>query len=107
MSLPMRRDSIIVVVTVITVAGCSDYLAPNLDACKTKATEARGPQQVRSGYVRECMRAQGWPVRDACVDTPDKWDSPECYLRQARQQCYALVFVLNGPCVLALKTLEQ
>jgi hypothetical protein len=41
----MRRDSIIVVVTVITVAGCSDNLAPNLEACKAKATEARVPKQ--------------------------------------------------------------
>jgi hypothetical protein len=81
MSLPMRRDSIIVVVTVITLAGCSDNLAQNLEACKAKATEARVPKQERSGYVRECMRAQGWPVRDACVDTPNRWDSPECYLR--------------------------
>jgi hypothetical protein len=39
MSLPMRRDSIIVVVTVITLAGCSDNWAPNLEACKAKATE--------------------------------------------------------------------
>jgi hypothetical protein len=77
----MRRDSIIVVVTVITLAGCSDNLAPDLEACKDKATEARVPKQGRSGYVRECMRAQGWPIRDACVDTPDRWDSPECYLR--------------------------
>ena len=81
MSLLMGRDSIIVVVTVITLGGCSDNLAPNLEACKAKATEALVRKQERSGYVRECMHAQGWPVRDACVDTPDKWDSPECYLR--------------------------
>jgi hypothetical protein len=77
----MRQDSIIVAVTVVALAGCSDNLAPSLEVCKAKATEARVPKQERSSYVRECMRAQGWPVRDACVDTPDRWDSPECYLR--------------------------
>jgi hypothetical protein len=77
----MRQDSIIVAVTVVALAGCSDNLAPSLEACKAKATEARVPKQERSSYVRECMRAQGWSVRDACVDTPDRWDSPECYLR--------------------------
>jgi hypothetical protein len=74
----MRRDSIIVAVTVLP---CSDNLAPNLKACKAKATEARLPKQERSNYVRECMRLQGWPIGDACVDTPDTWDSPEYYLR--------------------------
>ena len=78
----MRLDSNIVAVTVVvTLAGCSDNFAPNLEACKAKATEARVPKQERSSYVRECMRALGWPVRDACLDTPDRWDSPECYLR--------------------------
>jgi len=77
----MRLDSIIVAVTVVAVAGCSDNLASSLEACKGKATGARVSKQERSSYVRECMRAQGWPVRDACVYTPDRWDSPECYLR--------------------------
>jgi hypothetical protein len=77
----MRRDSIIVAVTLVALGGCSDNLAANLEACKAKATEARVPKQERSSYVRERMRAQGWPVRDACVYTPDRWDSPECYLK--------------------------
>jgi hypothetical protein len=34
-----------------------------------------------AGYVRECMRAQGWPIKDACIDKREMWDAPECYLR--------------------------
>jgi hypothetical protein len=36
---------------------------------------------VGGGTYRECMRAQGWPLRDACLDTRHRWGSPECYLR--------------------------
>jgi hypothetical protein len=31
--------------------------------------------------LRECMRAKGWPLRDARLDRPQMWDSPDCYLR--------------------------
>jgi hypothetical protein len=80
-SLPMRRGGIIVAVTVVALGGCSDNLAPNIEACKAKATETQVPKQELSKYVSGCMRAQGWTIKDACADTPDRWDSSECYLR--------------------------
>jgi hypothetical protein len=81
----MRLHSIIVVSTVVTLIGCTDNLEPDLAACKAKAMEVYGQGQVsaegRAAYLRECMHTEGWPLRDACLDTPDRWDSPECYLR--------------------------
>jgi Tfp pilus assembly protein PilF len=55
MSLLMGRDSIIVVVTVITLGGCSDNLAPNLEACKAKATEALGQLDKGLDNFREAL----------------------------------------------------
>jgi hypothetical protein len=78
----LSGEHIIVAVTVVvTLAGCSDRLAPDLEACKAKATKAELSEQERATYLRKCMHAQGWPVKDACLDTPDRWDSPECYLK--------------------------
>jgi hypothetical protein len=81
----MMRHRIIVTATVIALTGCSDDLEPDLTACKAKALEVHGPahlsKEESAAYVRECMRAEGWPIKDACLDRPDMWDSPQCYLR--------------------------
>jgi hypothetical protein len=81
----MRRHSIIVVSTVVALIGCSDDLEPDLTACKAKALEAHGAaplsKEESATYVRECMHAEGWPLRDACLDTPHMWDAADCYLR--------------------------
>jgi hypothetical protein len=81
----MRRHSIIVISTVVALIGCSDDLEPDLAACKGKAMEAHGAaplsKEQSAAYVRECMRAEGWPIKDACLDKRDMWDSSECYLR--------------------------
>jgi hypothetical protein len=78
-------SSIIVAATVVALTACSDDLEPDLAACKAKATEvyrrARVSGEERAASLRECMRAKGWPIRDACLDTPHMWESPECYLR--------------------------
>ena len=66
---------------IVGLVGCSDNLAPALEDCKAKATEAQVSAQQRTGYVRECMHAQGWPIKDACLNFPDRWDISECYLR--------------------------
>src|SRR5206468_4802513 len=84
-SLPMRRHSIIVVSTVVALIGCSDDLEPDLAACKAKAMEAHGAaplsKERSAAYVRECMHAEGWPIKDACLDRRDMWASSECCLR--------------------------
>jgi len=60
-------------------------LEPDLAACKAKMTEVYGrleaSSEKRAAYLRECMHAEGWPLRDACLDTPNMWDSADCYLR--------------------------
>jgi hypothetical protein len=82
----MTRHSIIVAVTVVALTGCSDDLEPDLAACKAKAMEVYAQAQVsaegRAAYLRECMNTEGWPLRDACLDKPDRWDSSECYLSE-------------------------
>jgi hypothetical protein len=75
------RLNLIVAATVVAVTGCSEDLKPHLAACKAEATEAHVSAQDLATYLRECMRAQGWPIKDACLDTPQMWDSPKCYLR--------------------------
>lgn len=81
----MMRNSTIVAATVVALTGCSDDFEPDLAACKAKAVEVHGQaplsKEESAAYVRECMRAEGWPIRDACLDRRDMWDSPECYLR--------------------------
>jgi hypothetical protein len=76
---------IIMAATVIALTGCSDELEPDLAACKTKTMEvyraAPLSEEKPATYLRECMRAKGWPLRDACLDRPQMWDSPDCYLR--------------------------
>jgi hypothetical protein len=76
---------IIMAATVIALTGCSDELEPDLAACKTKTMEvsraAPLSEEKPAAYLRECMRAKGWPLRDACLDRPQMWDSPDCYLR--------------------------
>jgi hypothetical protein len=71
--------------TVIALTGCSDELEPDLAACKTKTMEvsraAPLSEEKPATYLRECMRAKGWPLRDARLDRPQMWDSPDCYLR--------------------------
>jgi hypothetical protein len=80
----MMRHSIIVTATVVALSGCSDDLEPDLAACKAKTLEvyrqANVSEEERAAYLRECMHAEGWPLRDACLDTPHLWDSPACYL---------------------------
>jgi hypothetical protein len=82
----MRRHSIIVVSTLVALIGCSDDLAPDLAACRAKAMEVYKQAQVsvegRAAYLRECMHTEGWPLRDACLDKPQMWDSSECYLSE-------------------------
>ena len=83
----MTKHSIIAALTlpVVALTGCSDDLNPDLVACKTKTKETYPAAQVwderQATYLRECMIAEGWPLRDACLDTPQRWDSAECYLR--------------------------
>jgi len=84
-SLPMMWNSVIVAAAVIPLAGCSDDLEPDLAACKAKMTEVfrrmETSEEKRAACLRECMHAEGWPLRDACLDTPQRWDSADCYLR--------------------------
>ena len=79
------RHSIIVAATVVALTGCSDDLEPDLAACKAKVMEvyrsADLSEEQRAAYIRECMIAEGWPIRDACLYKPHMWDSAECYLR--------------------------
>jgi hypothetical protein len=76
---------IMMAATVVALFGCSDELEPNLAECKTKAMDvsraAPLSEEKPAAYLRECMRAKGWPLRDACLDRPQMWDSPDCYLR--------------------------
>jgi len=75
---------IIMAATVAALTGCSDELEPDLAECKTKAMEvskaAPVSEEKAASYLRECMRAKGWPLRDACLDRPQMWNSPDCYL---------------------------
>jgi hypothetical protein len=81
----MMRHSIIVAAAAVALTGCSDELEPDLAACKAKAMEAYRPahlsEEELAAYLRECMIAKGWPLRDSCLDKRHMWDSPECYLR--------------------------
>lgn len=75
----LTRHSLFVVAT-IALTGCSDELDVDLAACKAKGTGDMSEEEPAT-YLRECMRAEGWPLRDACLDKRDMWDSPDCYLR--------------------------
>jgi hypothetical protein len=81
----MMRHNILVAATVVALTGCSDDLKPDLAACKAKTMElyrsAELSEEEPADYLRECMRAEGWPLRDACLDTRHRWGAPECYLR--------------------------
>jgi len=81
----MTRHSIIVAATLVALTGCSDDLEPDLAACKAKVMEVYGPAHVLeeqpAAYLRECMHAEGWVIKDSCLDKPHMWGSPECYLR--------------------------
>jgi hypothetical protein len=81
----MMRHNIIVAAAVVALTGCSDDLDPDLAACTAKTRQVYGSADVSkeqpAAYLRECMRAEGWPIKDACLDKRPKWDSPECYLR--------------------------
>jgi hypothetical protein len=83
--LPMRHSIIVTAATVVAIVGCSDEFEADLTACKTQAMEVHTPARVSTeefaAYVRECMRAEGWPIRDACLDKRHIWASSECYLR--------------------------
>jgi hypothetical protein len=80
-----RRHSIVVAATVVAMTGCSDKFEADLTYCKTEAMEVHTPARVSTeefaAYVRECMRVEGWPIRDACLDKRHMWASSECYLR--------------------------
>jgi hypothetical protein len=75
----------IIVGSVVALTGCSDELKLDLAACKAKTMDVYRTvplsEEKPAAYLRECMRAKVWPLRDACLDTPQMWDSPECYLR--------------------------
>jgi hypothetical protein len=81
----MTRQRIIVIATVVAVTACSDHFDADLTKCKAQVVGVYGPAPMSkaewAGYVRECMRAQGWPIKDACLDKREMWDAPECYLR--------------------------
>jgi hypothetical protein len=70
---------IIVAAIVVGLTACSDDFEPDLAACKAKAMDVSA--EKRAAYIRECMIPEGWPIRDACLDTPHMWDSAGCYLR--------------------------
>jgi hypothetical protein len=80
----MMQRSLIVAAILVALVGCSD-LEPDLATCKAKVAEADARENMSgdeaAGYLRECMRAEGWPLRDYCLDKPRMWESPECYLR--------------------------
>jgi len=71
--------------TAVALTGCSDDLEADLATCKAKAMEVDRSQHVSgeklAAYVRECMIAEAWPLKDACLDKAAWWDTPECYLR--------------------------
>ena len=69
MNLPMMRHSVMLAATVVGLTAGSDDLKPDLAACKAKTMELSKSADVGGGTYRECMRAQGWPLRDACLDT--------------------------------------
>ena len=81
----MMRHNIIVAATVVALTGCSDDLDPDLAARTAKTGQVYGsadvPKEQPAAYLRECMRAEGWALTDACLDKRHMWDSPECYLR--------------------------
>lgn len=70
MNLPMMRHSVMLAATVVGLTAGSDDLKPDLARLQG---EDYGTLQVSGcvggGTYRECMRAQGWPLRDACLDT--------------------------------------
>jgi hypothetical protein len=69
MNLPMMRHSVMLAATVVGLTAGSDDLKPDLARLQG---EDYGTLQVSGcvggGTYRECMRAQGWPLRDACLD---------------------------------------
>jgi hypothetical protein len=74
------RDSLFMVSILVALTGCSNDLETDLAACKAKAAPATSGQKW-SDFIRECMRDEGWPLKDACLDKVAWWDTPECYLR--------------------------
>jgi hypothetical protein len=81
----MTRPGIILIATVVALSGCSDHLEADLTRCKAQVVEVYGQAPISKAelavYVRECMRVQCWPIKDACLDKPEVWDAPNCYLR--------------------------
>ena len=71
----MTRRSIIMIATVVALTGCSHHFDADLTKCKAQVVEVYGTGPMSkaesAGYVRECMRAQGWPIKDACIDKRD------------------------------------
>jgi hypothetical protein len=66
------------VMTVLAVAGCADRREQNLAACKIEAIEANKPAHVfddkAAAYLRACMEAAGYLLRDACIARETVWD---------------------------------
>jgi hypothetical protein len=81
----MTRLRILGAGTLAALAGCSNDLESDIAACRANALEvhkaARVSEEKVATYLRECMIAEGWPLRDICLDSPHMWDSPQCYLR--------------------------
>jgi hypothetical protein len=78
----MRPTTIILGVMVL-LTGCSSEVEKDLVRCKASAVKTNREQmsgEKLAAYLRECMRDNGWPLRTACLDKSDKWDTSECYL---------------------------
>jgi len=78
----MRRTTVIFGVTVL-LTDCSSEVEKDLVRCKASAVETNRQQmsgEKLAAYLRECMKDKGWPLKTACLDKTDWWDTPECYL---------------------------
>jgi hypothetical protein len=78
----MRSTTIIFGVMVLST-GCSSEVEKDVVGCKASAVETNRQQMSGENpatYLRECMRDKGWPLKTSCLDKPDLWDTPECYL---------------------------
>jgi hypothetical protein len=77
--------NVLIAASAVSLTGCSDHLEADLAACEARvmgaSRSAHELEETTAADLRECMRAEGWPVRDSCLDTPHMWNSPDCYLQ--------------------------
>jgi hypothetical protein len=55
----------------VALNGCSNRLETDLAECKAKAAPATSGEmsgEKWSDFIRECMRDEGWTLRDACLE---------------------------------------